>query len=238
MGVPPGMPLEPVGRVAGRPERCCVGMALLATEGRLDFVVAHQAVGHPRHVGLRCVSCLLKPPMACSAGVLRVQAGASRTGVAEIFAGVNSGRNGRRNVAQRQVELVIEPEIRDLRKRARRGSRVTIDAAGARFAKRFPVREPWCAHLRRAETRRYGKGLKANRNGAEVSQSLGYPLYVICQILLPPSSETRREPSGNCNSPTGRPQTSRRLGDNIHPVRKSCGPPLGFPSWNGTKATE
>lgn len=184
------------------------------------------------------MSCLLESPMACHAGVLRAQAGAHVARLAEIFPGVNSGRNGRRRVTEREVQLVVEPEIRHFRKRTRRGGSVAIDAADARFAERFPMREPWCARLRGAETRRDGNGLKADCNGAEVSQSLGYPLYVICQILLPPSSETRREPSANCNNPTGRPQTSRRFGDNIHPVRKSCGPPLGFPFWNGTKATE
>ena len=70
------------------------------------------------------------------------------------------------------------------------------------------------------------------------SHSARYDLYEIRQILLPPSSDTSSDPSGSCNKPTGRPQTSRFSGASMNPVKNSFGPLCGLPPLNGMKATE
>ena len=92
--------------------------------------------------------------------------------------------------------------------------------------------------LVREGTRRFlsRRGREQRRQDQRFSDN--HPLEDIRQILLPPSSDTSRLPSGSCSSPTGRPHTSRFSGAIIHPVRKSRGSPLGLPPEKGTKATE
>jgi hypothetical protein len=66
---------------------------------------------------------------------------------------------------------------------------------------------------------------------------IAYLLKLTFQMVFPASSATNNEPSFNTNTPTGRPYTSFLLSSAIKPVRKSSGPPEGFPFSNGTKAT-
>src|SRR5262249_24830527 len=72
------------------------------------------------------------------------------------------------------------------------------------------------------------------------------PVYCTCQIRLPASSVTSREPSFATNGLTGRPQNFGGVAVTpsgffppssiVKPVRKSS-MGAGFPFWNGTKIT-
>jgi hypothetical protein len=59
--------------MAGGPEVDAGGMALLAAEGRLDFVMAHEAVCHPWERRLGYGIRLLEAPVAGGTGIFSAQ---------------------------------------------------------------------------------------------------------------------------------------------------------------------
>ena len=59
-------------QMARRLELGVLGVALLAAEGIVDFVVAYQTIGHLRHGGRRDPVGLLQPAMTGLAGIRRV----------------------------------------------------------------------------------------------------------------------------------------------------------------------
>ena len=85
--------------MAGGLERGILGVALLATEGIVDFGMADQAIGHLRHGGRGDHSGLREPAMAGLAGVRRVQMAADVAWRLEVIPLVDGGGNQRRQVA-------------------------------------------------------------------------------------------------------------------------------------------
>src|SRR5438270_354054 len=69
----PVMRVDEIRRVVRRLQRRALGMAELATEWRVDLVMADQAVGHLREIGFRERGRLLHPAMTGSAGVDTIQ---------------------------------------------------------------------------------------------------------------------------------------------------------------------
>src|ERR1035441_4878183 len=60
-------------QMARRFERRALGVALLATEGIVDFGVAYQTIGHRRHGGGSAAIGLRQPGMAGLAGIRKIE---------------------------------------------------------------------------------------------------------------------------------------------------------------------
>src|ERR1035437_794758 len=67
------MVAQKTGQMTGGFERSALGVALLATEGIVDFGVADQTIGHLGHGGGGDLDGVLQSAMAGLAGILRVQ---------------------------------------------------------------------------------------------------------------------------------------------------------------------
>src|ERR1035441_6073138 len=95
-------------QMARRFERRALGVALLATEGIVDFGVAYQTIGHLRHGGGGDAIGLRQPAMAGLAGIRRVQMAADVARRLEIVPLVDGGGKLRGHVAQFEVTGVAE----------------------------------------------------------------------------------------------------------------------------------
>ena len=84
-------------------ERGALGVALLATEGIVDFGVAYQTIGHLRHGGRGNPIGLRQPAMAGLAGIRRVQIAANVARRLEVVPLVDGGGKQRRHVAHFEV---------------------------------------------------------------------------------------------------------------------------------------
>ena len=101
---------EVAGMVCGL-ELEIAGVALLATEGIVDLVVANETIRHTRQMELRIrLLGLSEPAVAPRTGVPGDQASANVTHVSEILAAVDCLGDALGCIAQRQVLPVVEPE--------------------------------------------------------------------------------------------------------------------------------
>src|ERR1035438_6535352 len=91
-----------------RLQRGALFVAELATERRIDLVVADQAIGHLREVGFGERRRLLHAAMAGAAGIAAVEMAAYVAGRRKISFRIDCGADYRSDVAERQVLLVIE----------------------------------------------------------------------------------------------------------------------------------
>jgi hypothetical protein len=124
LGVRAAVRFEKFRRVIGGPQFCAGAMALLTTEGQLDLVVAHQAIGHLRHLGARDGFGCFSPSVAGQARVGAVEMLSNVAGRREVLAGVDGLRNDRRNIAELQVPFVAEIHKQRLRRCGDVGARV------------------------------------------------------------------------------------------------------------------
>ena len=65
--------VQKIGRMAGRFQVGALGVAEFATVRRIDLAVAHQAIGHLRHVGVGYMIRRIDSPMARQAGVRGIE---------------------------------------------------------------------------------------------------------------------------------------------------------------------
>jgi hypothetical protein len=103
-----GMVAEETGQMAGGLERGVLGVALLATEGIVDFGVTHQTIGHLGHGGGGDPVRLQQSAMAGLAGILRVQMAADVARRLEVVLLVDGGGKKWRQVAHLEVQGVVE----------------------------------------------------------------------------------------------------------------------------------
>lgn len=99
--------------MAGGLKLSVLGVAVFATERRLDLAMAHQAIRHPGHVGWADLIRFLQAAMAGFAGVVRVQVGADAAGRLEIRLVVDGLCQERRHVAHLQVQSMAELDDAD-----------------------------------------------------------------------------------------------------------------------------
>lgn len=104
-----------------RLERDVLGVAVLATERRLDHGVAHQAIGHLRQGRARHPVGLLQPAVTSLAGIPGVQAPANVEGWLEVIAVVHGGGDKWRDIAHLEMQRVAEPGHQGGNSRPRRG---------------------------------------------------------------------------------------------------------------------
>ena len=83
-------------------------VALLATEGIIDFGMAHEAVRHPRQVCLACQINFLQAAMARLAGIGAAEAPSDAGGPAQVGAAVDSARQQTSDISEFQMEFVVE----------------------------------------------------------------------------------------------------------------------------------
>jgi hypothetical protein len=89
--------------MTGGLKRGVPGMALLATEGIVDFAVADDAIGHLGHGGRRYLIGFREPAMAGLAGILRVQMAADVARRLQVGLLVDGSRKYRRQVSHLEV---------------------------------------------------------------------------------------------------------------------------------------
>ena len=94
--------------MTGRLEVSCLGVAFLAAERVLDLVVAHQAIGHLRHVDLAHGVRFFQAAMASFAGVPGVEMATDVAGVGEVVLLIDRGSENGRDVAHLEMERVAE----------------------------------------------------------------------------------------------------------------------------------
>lgn len=108
------MAIQKVGRMVGRLEVHCRWVALRATEWRIDFGVAHEAIFHEGEICFgQGPCCDLKDAMTCLTGVPGNQIGAEFQDIdpgrrAEVLLAVNCSGNHWGKVSEAQVESMIE----------------------------------------------------------------------------------------------------------------------------------
>jgi len=83
-------------------------MTKFATKGRVDFVVADQAIGHLRKVRFGEGCLLFHAAMTGAAGVGGVEMASDIAHRREVSLRVDRGANNGRDIPERQVLLVIE----------------------------------------------------------------------------------------------------------------------------------
>ena len=102
------MPVDKHAGVIGGTQLDTFEVTLLATEGIVDFGMAHQAVRHSRQVCLTGRIDLLQTAMARLAGIGASEALTDAVGLAQVGAAVQSvGQHGS-NIPEFQMELVVE----------------------------------------------------------------------------------------------------------------------------------
>jgi hypothetical protein len=104
----------------GRTELCVGAVALLTTERKLDFAVAHQAIRHLRHVcaadGVRGIDTAMAGETCIRAIQLRAKIAWGR----QVLSRVDGFRDEGRHVAEQQVFFVAEMREACLRRRRNR----------------------------------------------------------------------------------------------------------------------
>ena len=85
-----------------------LGMAEFATERSVDLVMADQAIGHLREICFRQRSGLFHTPMASAAWVRAIEMAPDIAWRRKIRFRIDGRANHRRDIAQREVLLVIE----------------------------------------------------------------------------------------------------------------------------------
>jgi hypothetical protein len=103
-----GMVAQETGQVAGGFERGVLDVALLATEGIVDFGVTDDTIGHLGHGGGGDLVGFLQTPMVGLTDVLRVQMAADVTRRLEVGFLVDGSGQKRRQVAHLEVLGVAE----------------------------------------------------------------------------------------------------------------------------------
>jgi hypothetical protein len=83
-------------------------MALGAAERRFDLVVAHQAIGHPRHIGVADMVRRVDSAMARQTRVRRAKLGTNRSPIRYVGLLLDRRSDCRRNISQRQMLRVAE----------------------------------------------------------------------------------------------------------------------------------
>ena len=83
-------------------------MTLCTTERRVDLVVAHQTVGHLRHVGVGHMLRGIDSPMARQAGVRRIEMSPDVTRIRQVRFLVDRPGDYRRDIPQPQMLHVAE----------------------------------------------------------------------------------------------------------------------------------
>lgn len=83
-------------------------MAERAAIRRIDCVVAHQAIGHLRHIGRVHVIGIFQASMACCAGIRGIQEWTNAIATPKVGAFVDGGGKDRRDIAELQMFLVTE----------------------------------------------------------------------------------------------------------------------------------
>lgn len=108
------MAIQKVWRMVGRLEVHCRWVALRATEWRIDFGVADQAIFHMRKIDFgQGPCCDLKAAMTCLTGVVGNQIGAEFQDIdagrrAKVLLAVNCSGNHWGKVSEAQMERMIE----------------------------------------------------------------------------------------------------------------------------------
>jgi hypothetical protein len=118
--------------MAGGFEGGVFSVALLATEGIVDFGVADQAIGHLRHCGRCDLIGFPQAAVAGFAGVLGVQVAAYIAGRLEVRLFIDGSSDGLRHVAHFEMLGVAEEGDAGLGRRRDLGILVALEADGFR----------------------------------------------------------------------------------------------------------
>ena len=103
-----GMRIQKIGGVRGRLEISLFGVTEGTTKRRVHLIVAHEAVGHLRHVSASDLVGLAQSAMARFTGILRIQLRAQIPWRRKIRPVVYGARDHRRDVAQSEMLFVAE----------------------------------------------------------------------------------------------------------------------------------
>ena len=125
-----GMVAEETGYMTGGLQRGILGVALLATEGIVDFGVTDDAIGHLGHGGRRDVVGFRKSAVAGLTGIRRVQMAADVARRLQVGLLVDGSRKYRRQVSH--LEVLDVAKGHDSARRRRRNLHLLMALAANR----------------------------------------------------------------------------------------------------------